>query len=224
MRETSILTYLNARAADPSVRLLADTLSAIRSDPGYLELTSDPAAGAFLDAEAPASVAPDALDRVFARIEAAGDLDRRAAAAPTDRRRDEVARLPSPLREAALEALSRDHWRFASPGFSRLPLALGGAHCELMRIEPGRGAAPHDHAADEITLVVTGAYDDGHAAYGPGDISLAKPGFAHAPVARPGEVCFVLAVTDGPARFKGVIGLLQRLTGFPWTPQPAVAA
>ena len=69
-------------------------------------------------------------------------------------------------------------------------------------------------------MILTGAYNDGHADYGPGDVSLARPGFSHAPTARSGSVCYVLAVTWGPPRFTGLIGALQTLTGFPWTPRP----
>jgi putative transcriptional regulator len=125
------------------------------------------------------------------------------------------------VREAALEALAHDRWRFGSPGLRRLPLDMGGTHCELMRIEPGHGAAEHDHDGDELTLILTGAYSDGHAHYEPGDVSVAGRGFTHEPKASPGEICYVLAVTYGPARFKGLIGVLQRLIGFPWTPKPA---
>ena len=89
-----------------------------------------------------------------------------------------------------------------------------------MRIEPGMGAAEHDHDGDELTLILTGAYFDGHADYAAGDVSLARHGFTHAPKAKPGAVCYVLAVTYGPARFKGLIGALQTLTGFPWEPKP----
>jgi anti-sigma factor ChrR (cupin superfamily) len=32
-----------------------------------------------------------------------------------------------------------------------------------MRIEPGFGTPTHDHTAEELTLIVTGAYEDGHA-------------------------------------------------------------
>ena len=160
---------------------------------------------------------------MLARIEAEGAKDERAAerAAHGDPSLAEIAALPSPVREAALAALAHDHWRFGGLGIRRLPLGLGAADCELMRIEPGHGAAPHDHDGDELTLILTGAYFDGHAHYGPGDVSLARSGFVHMPKADPGAVCYVLAVTYGPPRFKGLIGILQRLIGFPKTPKPA---
>lgn len=225
MTDTSLNAFLQARADDPAVRLFSDTTAAVRSDANYLAREDDLAASAFLDAETPSDLASDALDHVLARIEAAGAADERAAsrAAYGDPTVAEIAALPSPVREAALAALEHDRWRFGSVGLRRLPLDLGATHCELMRIEAGRGSAPHDHAGDELTLILTGAYFDGHADYGPGDVSLARKGFVHTPKAKPGAVCYVLAVTYGDARFKGVIGLLQALIGFPWTPKPARA-
>ena len=86
-----------------------------------------------------------------------------------------------------------------------------------MRIEPGFGAALHDHAAEELTLILTGAYHDGHARYAAGDLSVARPGFTHVPVAEAGQICYVLAVSYGPPKFHGVFGLAQKLLGFPWT-------
>jgi putative transcriptional regulator len=223
MNRASLNSFLATRADDPAVRLFAETTAAMRADAGYLASAGDPAAAVFLDAETPADLAGGALDQVLARIEAAGALDARAAsrAAHGDPVTAEIAALPSPAREAALAALEHDRWRIGGPGLRRLPLDVGATHCELMRIEPGHGAAEHDHDGDELTLILTGAYNDGHADYGPGDVSLARQGFAHAPKAGPGEICYVLAVTWGPPRFKGPIGVLQRLVGFPWTPRPA---
>lgn len=220
MTSGSLNAYLAERQDDPAIRLLAETTAAMRADAAYLADGRDGAGGAFLAEEAPAALGDDALARVLARIEAAAAQDERARRAAADPVTAEVAALPSPVREAALKALEHDRWRVGGPGIRRLPLAVGETHCELMRIEPGRGAADHDHDGDELTLVLTGAYHDGHAGYGPGDVSLARPGFNHTPTARPGEVCYVLAVTYGAPRFSGLVGWIQKLTGFPWEPKP----
>lgn len=218
----SLQAYLADRGDDPALALFGRALAAMRADPGYLVLEADPVGGSLLAAEAPAALSATALDQVLARIEAAEAADRRAAPRPAGGGPvpGEIARLPGPVRDAALAALEHDRWRMARPGLVRLPLDFGATHCELMRIEPGVGAAEHDHDGDELTLILTGAYSDGHAHYAAGDVSLARPGFVHTPVADPGEVCYVLAVTYGPARFKGLIGALQALTGYPWEPRP----
>jgi putative transcriptional regulator len=111
-----------------------------------------------------------------------------------------------------------DHhrWTFAGLGIQRLPLFSDqGETAVLLRIEPGHGVADHDHEDEELTLVMTGAYHDGHAAYGPGDVSVAQPGFTHTPRAEPGAVCYALLAYRGAPKFKGLFGIAQRAFGFP---------
>jgi putative transcriptional regulator len=217
----NLTELLAAGAADPGVRLLADTLTAVRTDAAFVARVDDAAAAGFLEAEAPQFLAATAFQDVLSQIGAAEERDVAArVAAGDDPRRREIAALPSPVREAAFAALRTGGWTFGGFGIRRLPLAVGGAgHVELMRIEPGFGAAQHDHDGDELTLILTGAYHDGHAHYGPGDLSLARAGFSHSPVAEPGDICFVLAVSYGPPKFAGLFGVLQKVLGFPWTKQ-----
>ena len=214
MTALSLHQVLGARGGDPAIQLLADTIANLRADAGFEALPTDSAAGALLSDETPASLATDALNAVLARIDAASDLDAKAKtrAAAKGKWADEIAALPSPLREAALDALDHADWQFLAFGIRRLPLNIkGGGFAELMRVEPGSGVADHDHAADELTLIVTGGYHDGHAHYGAGEVSLAQPDFVHAPKADPGEICYLLAVTYGPSKFQGVFGVVQKL-------------
>jgi putative transcriptional regulator len=202
-----------------AIELLAQTTLAMRADARFVEREDDLAAGVFLAEEAPAALAADALDQVLGRIDQAEAQDRaaRAVAGRPGGFGDEIAALPSPVREAALQALAGRHrWGFAGLGIQRLVLfADQGEKAELLRIEPGHGVADNDHEDEELTLVLTGAYHDGHAAYGPGDVSVARPGFVHTPRAEPGEVCYVLLAYRGAPKFKGVIGLTQRVFGYP---------
>ena len=213
------------RADDPGVRLLMDTTAALRADADFLARADDVAGAEFLSDEVPAALETAAFQDVLARIDTARSMDAAAiAAAGNDPRRAEIAALPSPVREAALAALHSGRWTFGGFGIRRLPLPVGGkAHVELMRIQPGFGAADHDHDGEEITLILTGAYHDGFNRYAAGDLSVASPGFNHSPVAEPGEICYVLAVTYGPPKFMGAFGVLQRLLGFPWTKTAAPA-
>lgn len=202
-----------------AIRLLAETTYAVRADPRYLEREDDLAAAVFLADEQPAALAADALNLVLGRIDAAEASDRQAADAVRahDGFAAEIAALPSPVREAAFEAMAGDRrWKFAGLGIQRLALFTDrGEHAVLMRIEPGHGVAEHDHEDEELTLVLTGAYNDGDMAYGPGDVSVARPGFVHTPKAEPGEICYVLLAFRGAPKFKGVFGLAQRTLGFP---------
>jgi putative transcriptional regulator len=215
----TLTSVFEAGRGNRAVELLAETTFAMRADARFVERRDDLAAAVFLAEEAPAPMAADALDRALDLIDAAETLDRRAESAMRGRggMGAEVAALPSPVREAALEAMAEHHrWGFAGLGIQRLALfADEGARAELLRIEPGHGVADHDHEDEELTLVLTGAYHDGHAAYRPGDVSVARPGFAHTPKAAPGEVCYVLLTYRGAPKFKGVFGVAQRAFGFP---------
>lgn len=220
MTQTSIAELLDWRRANPAIDLLVRTTTALRTDSCFVQRETDLLGGEFLAEESEVVMEAGALDEVLSRIDAAQALDARAVAAEgREPMSAELAALPSPLREAALEALVDDRWRLGGLGIRRLILGESGeAQAELMRIEPGYGTPTHDHSAEELTLVVTGAYEDGHARYKAGDLTVAEPGFAHAPTAQPGDICYVLAVTYGPPRFLGAFGGLQRLLGFPWSP------
>ena len=219
---TSLAALRRVGEANVAVRLLARTATQIRAGADFAQLTLDPLGGALMEDEAPVALDERALTRAEAMIDDAEAADRRAArqahaGGPHAR---ELLGLPDPVRDAALRALSRRGWSFGGLGIRRLPLvAGGGAIAELVRVEPGRGAAEHDHTADELTLVLTGAYNDGHARYAPGEISHAGPGFLHAPRAELEDLCYLMLISFGPTRFTGQIGLLQRLTGFPWQPK-----
>lgn len=204
-------------AGHPGLRLMEATAAVLRGErtPPREE---DAVGGVFLDSETPVTLAADAVEQALARIDALEALDGRArdAAKGAGRRLNEVLALPEPLREAVFESMAAGReWRFLGFGLRGLKLAIGGAgETELLRIEPGRGVAPHDHAGEEYTLVVTGAFHDGHEHFGPGDVNIARKGFVHAPLADEGEVCFALGVSlGGGARFEGAFGVFQKLSG-----------
>ncbi|MBI1405037.1 MAG: hypothetical protein GC145_02805 [Caulobacter sp.] len=207
-------------APDAGLKLLAATAASLRDDrpaPG------EALAAGFLDAETPVALGEDAADQALARIAAFESLDTppapasvKRAAGAASRSLGELLALPDPVREAAYEAIVEGgHFGFAGFGIRRLTLPMPGeGKVDLLRIEPGAGVASHDHEGDEFTLVLTGAFHDGHEVYGPGDINVGAPGFKHEPKALPGEVCYALAVSYGSAAFEGPVGLLQKLTGF----------
>lgn len=215
-------TLFAARRDDPAIRLLARTTAAMRTDADYFRREDDVAGGLFLTEEAPTGLSEDAFAKALARIDQDAAKDRQAqerAQASRDPRLAELQTLPSPLREAALEALEHRSWTFGGFGIRRLALiSKDGALAELIRVEPGFGAAEHDHQGDEFTLVVTGAYRDRHGVFQPGDLAHARPGDRHTPRAEPGAVCYLMLVSYGTPKFTGRIGWLQRTTGFPWAP------
>ncbi len=218
----SLQALMRAGEANKAVRLLAATAVELRAGPDFIQQPADPLGGALLTDETPASLDAGALASTLSLIDQAEAAERQAVGMALENRpfAQELLSLPAPVRDAALRSLRRRNWSFGGIGIKRLPLAAaGGAITELVRVEPGRGAAEHGHVADEMTLVLTGAYSDGHGLYRPGELSYAGPGLMHTPKAEPGELCYLMLTAFGQARFTGQIGLLQRLTGFPWQPR-----
>lgn len=201
-------------ANHPGLRLMEATAAVLRGAPLQ---ASDTVGGAFLDNEAPMAMASDAAGQALARIEALEVIDSKARQAATQASRGlgELLKLPDPLREATFDALAEGRrWKFLGYGIRGLKLQVGGeGDTQLLRIEPGANVAEHDHSGEEYTLVVTGAFNDGHARYAPGEVNIGRPGFTHEPRAEMGEVCFALAVSFGEARFGFPINVLQKLTG-----------
>ncbi len=211
--------YADAQIASsltPPMRLLLDTYAAL--NPARTEgwAMVDAVGGAFLEAQAPASMGEGSLAAVLDQLDAldAEDSALRHQAEKAPARLAEVDALPDPARAHAVEAMGREGWRIAGPGIRVLGLIHEGeAKAELLRIEPGCGAPAHGHGGAEYTLVLAGAFHDGGTRYGRGEMCVAGADDIHRPVAEPGEICYALAVTDAPLAFRGVLGLMQKVMG-----------
>lgn len=206
---------------DPALALVIETQAAI--SPSMRARVDDAmaVAAALFTESTGVAVGADALDRLFAQI----DVDDAGKPAALDPAHDmdvppELAFLPPGLLACARRTLAKRQFKTVLPGLKILELEIEAANentpiiAELMRIEPGRGAPRHDHDGPELTLLLKGAFHDGHRRFGPGEVSIAGPGHVHRPVAEAGEICYALAVRDGPLRFTGALGLIQRALGF----------
>jgi putative transcriptional regulator len=159
--------------------------------------------GAMLSELAPATVAEDALDRTWARI------DRQDAAPP--RRIDASA--PPPLPPGATWPRALAHcratpWRWIGPGlrWSRISAPQApDANLFLLRVAPGRYLPRHTHTGLELTQILCGRFHDGRALFGPGDFDAADAEIHHQPVVQEGSECICLASVDGKLRFDTVI-------------------
>lgn len=209
------LAELRDPESDPGLKLMAAAAAELRETESRPD---DEVAASFLEAETPAPLAADAVDRALARIDQLEAIDHRSrqteASRVAGRYLGELTLLPDPIREAVYSAMEGGgRWLFSGPGLRRLEIPTGGeGKTLLLRIEPGAGVGRHDHNGDEYTLVLTGSFHDGHAHYRPGDINIGRAGFVHQPVADAGEVCYALGVEFGGAKFDGLLGLVQRLT------------
>jgi putative transcriptional regulator len=200
--------------ADPSLRLLVETQASLKGIGPYLCDLGDVIGGDALEGQAPEPVSDRFLSDVLTRIDGleVRRLHAHEVAEAAGRALDELLSLPQPLRDVSLEAASKEGWAFAGPGVKTMTLYTGGTlRTRLLRIEPGHGAPQHDHTGTEYTLVVGGAFEDETGFFGPGDLSIKRPGDVHQPVALSGGVCIALAVEEGDIALTGPLGMLQRL-------------
>ena len=108
---------------------------------------------------------------------------------------------------ALIEAASRHpgnlSWRWRAPGLRELKLPISGA--SLIRLQGGKALAPHDHTAEEVTLVLRGGFSDKAGHYDVGDIAFADVGFDHSPLVPPGDDCVCLVAMEGALKFHGLL-------------------
>ncbi|SFF17342.1 ChrR family anti-sigma-E factor [Paracidovorax wautersii] len=163
--------------------------------------------GALLEAASPAALAPDALARALAAIDAtpgtSAPLPQAASAAP---RRPALP--PGTPWPAALEGCSATGWRWMGPGmyWSRVTVPQDpAAKLFLLRIGAGKRLPTHTHSDLEMTQVLYGRFDDGRASFGAGDFDSAAGDIHHQPVVAEDGMCICLASVDGRLLFDGVI-------------------
>jgi putative transcriptional regulator len=204
MDEASRAALASGRA-EPALGLLIDCLMEMR---GLSAAEGCAIAAASLEAETPAAMSPDALERTLAAIEKGGARKNTTSEYP------ELIRLPRMLVDAILVAEADSGWKTSAPGIRKLRLDVGGdARAEVFRIDAGVAIPWHTHKGQELTLCLAGGFSDGAGSYVPGDVTIADPTIRHQPIADDDGPCFVLAVTDAGLKFEGVLGAIQKLIG-----------
>ena len=167
--------------------MLAGELHARLSDGGVqAERLWASVGGALLEAIADA---PEPEKRARSRSVRAG----RWPAAPIEALADELS-----------GPLDHIHWRPAIFGFET-PRGRRPRLGRLMRLRPGRAVPAHGHDRFEATVILSGAFCDGHGAYGRGDIVFSTPGLRHKPEAASNEgcICYVARATERTRTWHG---------------------
>ena len=108
-------------------------------------------------------------------------------------------------------------WKRKAPGLALYDLPLSeasSARLFLMRIAAGAAMPEHGHGGEEITLILSGAYNDKFGRYAQGDVADLDESIEHQPVVETGAACICLVATEAPTRFKSwPARLLQPLIG-----------
>lgn len=169
--------------------------------------------GRLLEEGDTADLASDAFDRLMQQVEGDGA----AIAVPAPAHGTSHDDVPVPLRRLIGSSLDAVAWKRVAPGVRKheiaLPSAPDSSLC-LMHIAPGKAVPEHGHGGAEMTLVLSGAYQDELGRFGPGDIADLDEHVEHQPRVEPGAPCICLVATEAPTRFKGFFSrLLQPLVG-----------
>jgi putative transcriptional regulator len=166
------------------------------SDDARARLGAMEAVGGAVLQDCAAEMAPGSLERALERTGVTPQANARVPLRP-----DGV--FPAPLADFVGHGLEGVKWTSVGMGVKQAILRNDhGASARLLRIPAGRAMPDHGHRGMELTLVLQGAFFDGNARYGRGDLEVADQDLDHTPVAESGEDCICLAATDAPLRFR----------------------
>jgi len=202
--------------------LLAHAAGSLRTGPGLLVASHvegcahcrgrlavlEAAGGVLLDGLPPAALAPEALARTLAAIDAPPAAPAPAVAAATHPPLPQGAAWP-----AALAGCPATPWRWIGPCmfWSRVTVPWdAAANVFLLRIGAGKYLPQHTHDGQELTQILHGTFHDGRALFGPGDFDEADGSIRHQPVVQAGSECICLASVEGKVVFDG---WLARIAG-----------
>ncbi len=162
---------------------------------------ADGVGGLLVQQQEPAPLSAGARETMLARLSQQAAPAERSTRPPQTLDSD---RLPVPLRPYFGDTFSGLRWRTIGPGVHHIrgPRMEGG-DLMLLRIAPGRSVPLHSHGANELTVVLRGAYDDMLGHFAPGDAADLDSEIEHQPVTSPGVPCICVAATDAPLRFSG---------------------
>ncbi|UTW54357.1 ChrR family anti-sigma-E factor [Kordiimonas sp. SCSIO 12610] len=163
--------------------------------------------GSMMDEFEPSDINQDALDNVFARIDAL------PADTPVDVTDKFDSNLPLPLANYLDGDLSDLKWRIMGPGMSQVRLWTGpnDERLWLLKARGGTEIPKHDHSGNEMTLILQGGYRVGDKHFTVGDLELADNEMVeHQPIIDEGEDCICLVVTEAPIKLHSFIGRMMQ--------------
>lgn len=194
-------------AVSPGVSLLVSAHLAKAQQSAATVARFEAIAGALMVEDQAAEIAPSSLDAVLGRLDAEDDQSPRSL---------EAGPLPQPLIDAVGTDFNKIPWRFALPGLSEHILKDFSGEDEevsLLRGRPGVRIPQHTHEGEEMTLVLTGALQDGGRIFRAGDIALNDENDDHKPRIVGTEICHCLVVNTGRLRFTGPLSRALNLLG-----------
>ena len=199
----------------PALRLMVEAQDTIDGELARDSEIAAAAGGAWLESENPAPMKDNALDTALSSIRETPMDSAARAARQAGQRLAELAAVPEPILDHAIEAASGRGWKSPMKGVRRLELMRDGdLTAELIHVKSGVSVPAHGHSGREYTLCLQGEFLQDGKVYGRGDMVIADGETVHAPRADGEEDVLVYAVTEAPLKYRGVAGLLQKILGF----------
>lgn len=119
--------------------------------------------------------------------------------------------LPAPVRRYVGGGLDAVRWRNIGMGAHQAILhETRDSSVRLLRIPAGTALPDHGHKGIEMTLVLQGAFVDGHERFARGDVELADETMEHHPIADVNEECVCLVACEGRLKFSSLIPRLAQ--------------
>jgi putative transcriptional regulator len=162
--------------------------------------------GEVLSGLTPAAMSPSALAAVEARLTApAPAAVERGALTVTEQ---DIPALPTFVRHYRFGP-----WKWLAPAVYLRPIVLPHAsetRVFLLRSGPRTRMLPHSHTGLEMTCVLSGAFSQDGAHYGPGDFDMGDDTIEHRPVVEEGQDCLCLVAMRGELQLHGWLGRLMQ--------------
>ena len=175
--------------------------------------------GALLDEMGPVALSPGAANNLLERLDAEqrnAGADKPAKPPAVHHGNDDI--LPPVVSSLVGSAVDEVKWKRVGLGIATHQIELGenaASKLYLMKIAAGHSVPEHGHSGHEVTLVLSGAYNDECGRFAAGDVADLDPEIEHQPVVEPDEDCICLVAVERPARFKGLLPrLFQPIVGF----------
>jgi putative transcriptional regulator len=198
-----LLEYTSGAATPPRALVAASHLTLCPACRDR-QASYDAVGGALLDRSAPAPV-EGLLAATLARLD---------EPTPGGLATDPDGVLPGPL-AAIVGRFSALPWRRTFPFVEEVAVdqGFGGFPARLFRLTPGTFVPRHEHAGDELSLVLAGGFSDDRGHHGRGDLSVRVADELHRQSIDWGEPCIVLVAADAPFRPRSLIARLASRFG-----------
>lgn len=209
-----LFSYAAGGTGEATDVLIASHLTFCPQCRGMVNETED-IGGALLSDLSPELLDEDALNKVLGQLDALDGTDGELKSATLDTANGKSSadreNLPQPILHYLDTDVEKLAWQRVTKGVweYRMLEDKAGAALRLYRIAPGTALPEHGHRGQELTLILTGAYNDQFGRFARGDVADLGIDAVHKPVTEKGGECIALAVNEAPIRLTGPVGRLM---------------